>query len=470
MSSSTVQMIIVEKNAKLKELFVERNDSEELYKKAGFKTSANFKLQHTFIFTLNDVSSEIMIYGKNEGKNGQENKYEFPPPIDNLLLFGSCLLIKTTNGNIVNLTIPDWKNIYNNLYGGFDDLKDTEEEDELEEEILILNDPNVQLSKEGYVLDDFVVEDDDDDDDEETTERLNVTHNKPDKKKKSSKDKTPKDKNKKKTSITPAVQITEPVVVLKDDDESVENKQTEIQTLTKTKNQKKTRQNKKQKEHVVMDTENIEESPNNAVVDSEEENMNPPTPPPCSDIKIKKSKTTKNKKNVENTNIKEDTGVVVAVEPSIVTNNNIDIITNDENAPHKVEKKEKSTKHTKSKKTKDIGSIVQDTEEEDITVLTDKTQKRPKTVKPKKEKKQGIDVDETTKLNNDDDIGGIVKKSKTTKPKKNETDISTDKNKTTALKSKKNKKTIEPENEEGTHATDEKYFNCSNELVEEEFV
>jgi hypothetical protein len=101
----------------------------------------------------------VSVFGKATGRAGHENKYEFPPPIDNVLLFGSCVLVNKVNGKAADLTKEEWLKIYEHLYGGFEDLGN--EDSEYSEEEL---DDDIPRTKEGYVKDDFIVEDDEEDD------------------------------------------------------------------------------------------------------------------------------------------------------------------------------------------------------------------------------------------------------------------------------------------------------------------
>lgn len=159
------KIVIVEKLGSIKTISLKLTDlPADLYKKAGLKTSTNFKLHHTF-----DIKSEyyVELYGKNTGKAGQENKYDFPPPMDNTLFFGNCILIcKDQRGNVIDMTHTDWIKIYEHLFGGFENIEDEEDDEEEidEEELRILNDPTTKFTKEGYVKDDFIADDDDDED------------------------------------------------------------------------------------------------------------------------------------------------------------------------------------------------------------------------------------------------------------------------------------------------------------------
>lgn len=181
---TSVSIIIVEKGGNVKELKVKSYDENELYKKGGFKASVDFKIQSIWKnIKLNNVTYNIHVYGKLVGRANQENKYEFPPPIDNTLFFGSCVLVNKVNDVPKNLTSSEWNSIYNHLYGGFDDLGE-EDSDESEDE-----DEDLPKTKSGYVKDDFIVDDDFDDDESNSESSI------PNKRKRIAPPKTPRRAN-----------------------------------------------------------------------------------------------------------------------------------------------------------------------------------------------------------------------------------------------------------------------------------
>jgi len=177
-------ILIVEKNGSIKETNVKNLQLTELYKKAGFKSAEGFEQPIVSWprpgidpFTLD---YQIQVYGKTKGRAGQENKYDFPPPIDTTLFFGNVVLVAVRPGGVAtDLTNTAWEMVYEQLFGGFEDLVDSQgnplddEDSEDDEEEL----EGVELTKEGYVKDDFVVDDDDDGDDdyvEDTVFRKNM--------------------------------------------------------------------------------------------------------------------------------------------------------------------------------------------------------------------------------------------------------------------------------------------------------
>ena len=166
----TVTILIVEKKGSIKELELKSYDEDQLYKKAGFKTEDGFELQTEWGAEIDGVNYSVSLFGKINGKAGQENKYEFPPPVDSVLLFGSCILVNKENGEATDLSKDEWRKVYEHLYGGFEDIGD--EDSEFSEDDV---DENVPRTKDGYVKDDFVVDDDEEEDDYEDEEEEEET-------------------------------------------------------------------------------------------------------------------------------------------------------------------------------------------------------------------------------------------------------------------------------------------------------
>jgi len=146
-----------------------------LYKKAGLKTADGFKCFTTWPVEVTNKTYNISLYGKTSGRANHENKYEFPPPMDNALFFGNCILInKNAGGDLVDVTIGEWETIYEYLHGGFEDLGDDDSDEEESDD-----EPGLKRTKDGYVKDGFVVggedeedEDDDEDDDDEDDDEV----------------------------------------------------------------------------------------------------------------------------------------------------------------------------------------------------------------------------------------------------------------------------------------------------------
>ena len=150
-------IILIDKTGTIKELNIKKFSEEDLYKKAGFKNSENFKIQHNWenVKTSSKTFPKITLFAKTKGNAGKENKYDLPPPIDNVLYFGTIVLIHWNEDGICDLRKNDWESIYETMFGGFEDITNEEEEEEEEEEV----DPSL-LTKQGYKKDDFIVDDD----------------------------------------------------------------------------------------------------------------------------------------------------------------------------------------------------------------------------------------------------------------------------------------------------------------------
>ena len=171
-------IIIIDKGGELKTIAVKDYKEEELYKKCGFKKAEDFLKQTEWSVKLDGHKYIISMYGKLDGKANMENKYDFPPPVDTKLYFGSCALVgmtKTDTKTFCNLSIPLWNKIYEKLFGGFEDLSSTVIEDEMEVDELESIPKSKKTKKGGYLKDGFVVDtsssddeqiDEDDEDDE----------------------------------------------------------------------------------------------------------------------------------------------------------------------------------------------------------------------------------------------------------------------------------------------------------------
>jgi hypothetical protein len=154
------KIVVVEKTGILKETTIKNFSLHELYKKAGFKSPDNFKKIHTWKIEKNTIT----LFAKNTGRAGQENKYDFPPPVDNMLFFGACILVLNLDEDaeiIYDLSVPKWEKMYEFLFGGFEDLDDNEEESE-DEDV----DSDASFTKDGYMKDGFIVDEDEDEDDD----------------------------------------------------------------------------------------------------------------------------------------------------------------------------------------------------------------------------------------------------------------------------------------------------------------
>ena len=189
--------MVVEKTGILKETTIKNFSLHELYKKAGFKSPDNFKKIHTWEIEKNTIT----LFAKNTGRAGQENKYDFPPPLDNMLFFGACILVLNLDEDAEindDLSVPKWEKMYEFLFGGFEDLDDNEEESE-DEDV----DSDASFTKDGYVKDGFIVDDDEDEDDD-------YEEKKP--KEKKPKEKKPKEKKPKETKTETKTETKKPTL------------------------------------------------------------------------------------------------------------------------------------------------------------------------------------------------------------------------------------------------------------------
>ena len=114
----------------------------------------------------------LALWGWKEGKAGNENKHELPPPHDETLLFGDAIIVRDGG----ELTEEEWSVFYDVAFGGFEDLgdsdyeseEDDDEEDEEEEDDV--DDADVEADIEEEESDDADSESEDEEDDAEVSD------------------------------------------------------------------------------------------------------------------------------------------------------------------------------------------------------------------------------------------------------------------------------------------------------------
>lgn len=153
-------IVIIEKNGDLKAQEYKSSNTDELYKKCSFKKADGFgKVAEWTYSKKGENMITVELWARNDGQANQENKYDFPPPADSELFFGSCaLLARDSNMNMIDLTVEKWNKVYEQLFGGFETLADNEDEDDEEEDELD-NVPSSMKTKDGYLKDGFIIED-----------------------------------------------------------------------------------------------------------------------------------------------------------------------------------------------------------------------------------------------------------------------------------------------------------------------
>jgi hypothetical protein len=174
----TITLLVVEKNGDIKEIQMKKDaiTPDELAKKCKFKKYEGFCKRAEWGYNIQNFKIFVEMWAKDDGIANQENKYEFPPPLDHDLYFGACVLIAhDSKNNYIDLTESLWDKIYEHLFGGFESLVSTIDDDDYEEDELD-NIPDSKKTKHGYLKDGFVVDgglnsdddnDDDDDDDDD---------------------------------------------------------------------------------------------------------------------------------------------------------------------------------------------------------------------------------------------------------------------------------------------------------------
>jgi hypothetical protein len=152
------RLVLVDKGGSRKDLNSKDVSRDNLYKKSGLRKSDGFKKLCTWPVSSPDLRA-VEVWGKTDGRAGTENKYELPPPIAELLCFGTLVIVGVDqDGELCDLTCEKWKVFYDKLFGGFEDLG--EDEEESDDELDDVSDAE-KTKVGGYLKDGFVVDADD---------------------------------------------------------------------------------------------------------------------------------------------------------------------------------------------------------------------------------------------------------------------------------------------------------------------
>ena len=175
--------VIINKNGDIEEVTLKDDSKDNYYKLCKFRKADGFEKQTTWNINAKvkgeKIKYQIELWARDNGKANTENKYDFPPPVDNDLFFGNCLLVNydMENNTHKDISKPEWKAIYEKLFGGFEDLDDMANADENEEDELE-NIPAHMKTKQGYLKDNFVVDDEEEEEvadaDSEESEATNL--------------------------------------------------------------------------------------------------------------------------------------------------------------------------------------------------------------------------------------------------------------------------------------------------------
>jgi hypothetical protein len=170
-----MSLLLIDKSGTPKMASVKDFKIDELYKKCGFKKPDGLEKRHAWVLKCDKTNYRISVYAKDDGKANMENKFEFPPPIDTALYFGTCAVLiesKNSSGEYVpasNVSLELWDKLYEKMFGGFETLSGTCKDDDAELDEL----DNVIKTKKtstGYLKDGFVVDSDNEEDSDEFTD------------------------------------------------------------------------------------------------------------------------------------------------------------------------------------------------------------------------------------------------------------------------------------------------------------
>jgi hypothetical protein len=147
-------VIILTKNAEVKEFTIQEEIDINSLNVDSWEINTGLGSFERIDYQYN--GNIISLYGWKQGHLGEINRTELPPPEDNTLYFGDVVVIRSNNGDVLDLTEQNYNEFYEAIHGGFESLgeEDTDSDSDISD----------------YERNSFIVSDNDEEDNRSTTE------------------------------------------------------------------------------------------------------------------------------------------------------------------------------------------------------------------------------------------------------------------------------------------------------------
>ena len=111
-------IVLINKNSEVKQTKIKDLSREILHIKCGFKNNNDFDKRTVWNIAIEEEVYNIELWAKNSARANTENKYDFPPPVDTELYFGTCALIRVDDDdNIISYHGSMGKSIRISIWG-----------------------------------------------------------------------------------------------------------------------------------------------------------------------------------------------------------------------------------------------------------------------------------------------------------------------------------------------------------------
>jgi hypothetical protein len=100
-------IVVVLKSGGARTLCVKEFAEEDLFKKAGFKSAADFLRRAQWCPPGADPATTVSVFGKASGRAGHENESVFPREVEGQF-FGNCVVVKHCAGEPTNISLAEW--------------------------------------------------------------------------------------------------------------------------------------------------------------------------------------------------------------------------------------------------------------------------------------------------------------------------------------------------------------------------
>lgn len=153
---STIPILVLTQKAevKLSKLSVGTESFQQKHIQAYYKKKSEPELIGNYTYK----NIYLTLFGYLTGKAGTENKHELPPPHDSTLAFGDIVLVASKSDNPFNnniaFKVEEYELFYSRAFGGFEDLSDADDGEEIVEEEEEYVDDDVPVEEEEFEVED----------------------------------------------------------------------------------------------------------------------------------------------------------------------------------------------------------------------------------------------------------------------------------------------------------------------------
>ena len=119
--------VLIKKNCDKKEIYID--NIKKLSKNKNIENKGDGKIKLLYVWTFDNNDLNVLLYGWDRGNYKNINKFELPDPLENKIYFGDLIFILKEKDEYLKFTKKDFEEFYEEMFGGFESIENTSDED-----------------------------------------------------------------------------------------------------------------------------------------------------------------------------------------------------------------------------------------------------------------------------------------------------------------------------------------------------